>query len=649
MDAYGMRLRMLLGLPGYAWEQIATDNKYYQICKLRFEQEECVVNVYSLPKCTDAFDLILSPIVDVLSRYSALPCIVAGDFNARVGDAHMVDSEDEYLVFLPQYNLDRLTNKNRAGFLSFLEAANLRMLNGNDLNPQGQPNPAAFTFSSIRARPPQAPPGTCVIAHSCIDYILAPPSLIPYLSPLHLSTHLKSEHPVLSTTVPYLNDLQPPSPPAPLLKFYPPELDVVLSIFRNFDLSAIPPDVHLLTYLTDQIHRRGTWKPHPQPQSWFATPTTAQQSLTITRLRTEARKYHRALVERGDLSVFSDFVEARTKWIQAIDEGRKLSTSSFQTRLAAWKKNPNTPGYASKLWKIMSGKKSEFGTSIPEDQLVSHFNSLLYKSTPLSYTPVSPPVIDPFVDTPFTESEVLQAIRKKSPSSAPGADQLQYSFWKAVADDPESLTLLTTLFNDVYESGVVPQDWHSAVITMLYKGKGPRNLPTNFRATSLTATSLKIFETLLASRLSSWAATHKILSFHQAGFRSHYSTYDHVFTLASIQRRAGKNNIFVGFVDLAKAFPSVSRPKLLSKLQSLGLSTKVLNVIADMYSPDSYQFILSKDSMGTRKGHGNSRRVMFVTFIIFVVRPQFACIFGWLWLWWAEIVWKSVACSSVCR
>jgi hypothetical protein len=380
----------------------------------------------------------------------------------------------------------------------------------------------------------------------------------------------------------------------------------VLTIFRDFDLTAIPPDVHPLTHLTNLIHNKGTWKPRPEPKSWFATPETAQQSLTITRLRTEARKYHRALVERGDITKFADFVEARSNWIKAVDEGRKLAASSFQTRLAAWQKNPNTPGYASRLWKVMSGKKSEFGTSIPEDELVSHFNALLFKSTPLTYTPVDPPTLDPFLDTPFTEAEVLRAIHSKSPSSAPGADQLQYSFWKSVVEDPESLTLLTSLFNHVYTTGVVPPDWHTAVVTMLYKGKGPRNMATNFRAISLTATSLKIFETLLASRISSWASTRKILTYHQAGFRSHYSTYDHVFTLASIQRRAGKNNVFVGFIDLAKAFPSVSRPKLLSKLQNLGLSTKALNVIADMYSVDSYQFILSRNSIGTSRGQADT-------------------------------------------
>jgi hypothetical protein len=317
-------------------------------------------------------------------------------------------------------------------------------------------------------------------------------------------------------------------------------------------------------------------------------------------------------VERGELHTFSEFVAARTEWIAAVDEGKKLASTSFQTRLAAWKNSPQLPGNSSKLWKIMSGKKSEFGTAIPEPVLIDHFNALLFRNQPLTFQPPPTPVTDPCLDDPFTDNEVRAVIQSKSGTSAPGADQLQYSFWKEVAADPESLSCLTSLFNHVFTTAQVPEDWHTAIVTMLYKGKGARNLATNFRAISLTSTSLKIFETLIANRISSWAENNRLFSFHQAGFRKHYSTYDHIFSLASLQQQAKKktargfNNTYVGFVDLAKAFPSVPRSKLLSKLTKLGLSTKMLNVIADMYTTDSYRFVLSKSNLGSQSGKADT-------------------------------------------
>ncbi len=605
----GLAIFVSKNLP-YSWDHVYTDQSKVQACILRFEKEECLlVNVYVPPKLSYAFDVLFSPLADVLKRYSSIAShLVAGDFNARIGDANLVDPEDEFLPLLPSLNLDRSTNENRAGFLSFLDTTDLRMLNGFNPLPTNPPNPATFTFTSIRALPPPAPKDTRVVARSCIDYILASPSLLPLLSPLRLSSFHNSEHCTLSTHVPYLNDLHPRPSPQPIQKFCPPDLAATLTIFRSFDLCIVPPTVHPITYLINQIHAQGQWKPRPPSKSWFETPDTVQHSCTVSRLRSNARRHYRALVEKGELHTFSEFMAARSDWIRAVDEGRKLASTSFQNKLAAWKQAPHLPGHSSKLWKIMSGKRSEFGTAIPESDLIAHFNSLLYQNQPLQFHPTPTPTHDPFLDDPFTADEVRTVITSKSSNSAPGADQLQYSFWKEVAADPESLSCLTTLFNHVFSTGKVPEDWHTAIVTMLYKGKGARNLATNFRAISLTSTSLKIFESLLANCISTWAETNNLFTFHQAGFRKNYSTYDHIFSLATVQQQAKKktsvgfNNIYVGFVDLAKAFPSVSHSKLLCKLQKLGLSSKVLNVIADMYTTDSYRFILSQANLGSQSG-----------------------------------------------
>jgi hypothetical protein len=206
------------------------------------------------------------------------------------------------------------------------------------------------------------------------------------------------------------------------------------------------------------------------------------------------------------------------------------------------------------------------------------------------------------LDAPFEPSEVAAVIRLKRSSSAPGEDQIQYSFWKEAAEDPLSLQQLTNLFNYIFSTASIPPDWYKAIISVMYKGKGPQDQPTNFRAISLTSTGLKIFESLIANRLSTWAEQKSIFSYHQAGFRKNHSTHDHIFALSAIQQASGSRNTYVAFVDLAKAFPSISRPLLLKKLASLGISSKVMNVIAALYEADSYQFLLSRSTLGTQVG-----------------------------------------------
>ena len=53
-----------------------------------------------------------------------------------------------------------------------------------------------------------------------------------------------------------------------------------------------------------------------------------------------------------------------------------------------------------------------------------------------------------------------------------------------------------------YESGVVPEDWRSAVLVPLYKGKGERNESKNYTGTSLLSVVGKIYAEILIDKSS---------------------------------------------------------------------------------------------------------------------------------------------------
>ena len=52
-----------------------------------------------------------------------------------------------------------------------------------------------------------------------------------------------------------------------------------------------------------------------------------------------------------------------------------------------------------------------------------------------------------------------------------------------------------------FESGVVPEDWGSAVIVLLYKGKGERTECKNYRGISLLSMVGKIYVGILVERV----------------------------------------------------------------------------------------------------------------------------------------------------
>ena len=52
-----------------------------------------------------------------------------------------------------------------------------------------------------------------------------------------------------------------------------------------------------------------------------------------------------------------------------------------------------------------------------------------------------------------------------------------------------------------FESGVMPEDWRSAVIVPLYKGKGKRTECGNYRGISLLSVVGKIYAGILVDRV----------------------------------------------------------------------------------------------------------------------------------------------------
>ena len=93
------------------------------------------------------------------------------------------------------------------------------------------------------------------------------------------------------------------------------------------------------------------------------------------------------------------------------------------------------------------------------------------------------------------------------------------------------------------------------------------------------------FTALINDRLTSFVETNNIIKENQSGFRKGYATIDHVFTLKTIIDiyLSRKKRLYYAFVDFKKAFDTIWRVGLWSKLINLGLSGKILTVIQNIY------------------------------------------------------------------
>ena len=94
---------------------------------------------------------------------------------------------------------------------------------------------------------------------------------------------------------------------------------------------------------------------------------------------------------------------------------------------------------------------------------------------------------------------------------------------------------------------------------------------------------------------------------NQAGFRELYSTIDHGFTLYiifNLYKRLNKD-LYMAFIDYAKAFDTIWRAGLWIKLLDMGISGKFLNIIKKMYEKSkSCVFVnnIKSDSFSSEMG-----------------------------------------------
>ena len=140
---------------------------------------------------------------------------------------------------------------------------------------------------------------------------------------------------------------------------------------------------------------------------------------------------------------------------------------------------------------------------------------------------------------------------------------------------------LVGLFNLVLSTGQIPEEWSIGIIVPIYKNKGEMSNPDNYRGITLLSCVGKLFTSLLNHRLCIFLDDYGVLGEEQAGFRSGYSTADHVFVLNMLIELYSykKKKLFCAFIDYKKAFDSIDRTLLWQKLLSQNICGKFFNVI----------------------------------------------------------------------
>ena len=181
----------------------------------------------------------------------------------------------------------------------------------------------------------------------------------------------------------------------------------------------------------------------------------------------------------------------------------------------------------------------------------------------------------------ITKEKVESVISLLKEDAAPGPDELPPRLIRELKDELSGP--LTTLFRASMKAKKIPDEWREASITPIYKQKGSKADPGNYRPVSLTNVVGKLMERIVKNEMTEYVESNKLMSDSQHGFRSGRSVQTNMVEfLNTTTKWLDEGRSFdVIYLDFAKAFDKVCHRRLLVKLEEWGIIGEVLGWLED--------------------------------------------------------------------
>ena len=174
----------------------------------------------------------------------------------------------------------------------------------------------------------------------------------------------------------------------------------------------------------------------------------------------------------------------------------------------------------------------------------------------------------------------MKAIKLLSSGKAPGSDAIPAEIYKA--GGPPVAEKLTELFHIMWRKEAMPQEFEDATIIHLCKGKRNPHVCDNHRGISLLSIAGKILARVLLNRLNEHLEQSGLLPESQCGFRKDRGTIDRSLQL---QEKCQEQNVdlYMTFVDLTKAFDTVSREGLWKIMAKFGCPAQFIAMMRQFH------------------------------------------------------------------
>ena len=179
---------------------------------------------------------------------------------------------------------------------------------------------------------------------------------------------------------------------------------------------------------------------------------------------------------------------------------------------------------------------------------------------------------------PVTRDELKHHLRKLKVKKSTGIDGIPAKLLRECANEINDP--LRFIINQCISTAMIPNEWKIAIVIPLFKS-GNSSDPDNYRPISVLPVLAKVFEKLVHEQLMTYLEVNNLLSSDQFGFRKNKSPELAVTYFLDNIRLKMDDGLLTGavFIDLSKAFDTVSHGALLNKLPSFGIDARELQLI----------------------------------------------------------------------
>lgn len=280
----------------------------------------------------------------------------------------------------------------------------------------------------------------------------------------------------------------------------------------------------------------------------------------------------------------NNYITYRNKIVQLI----RLSKNRHYIKIM--KECQNNPRETWRLINKLGGRTaeaSETSAGITSEKLNDYFSTIgeslvtkLERSNVIQKESIVDGVRNPgsLFFKPTSTAEIDRVIKDLKSTMACGVDSISINLLKMSAASLAGP--IAHIINLVFTTGIFPSQLKEAIVTPIYKKNGCKSAPENYRPISVLSNLGKIIEKVIKTRLVDYLTNKNIISENQFGFVSGRNTSQaaaHLVTSIVDKLEKGKKCLGV-FLDMTKAFDSVSHKLLLTKLEKIGIRGVALEI-----------------------------------------------------------------------